>query len=254
MARQTKLKINGREMVIFSSGAGARIKSDTAYSDYCLERGDARSELDAFMTVCQLIQDAGGVNRVVELFGGVGWHSLAIQQVCDPEEHDAYDHSEDCVKSIAVSLPEVRVSQADSYAVDLPSKEADWIHADFNNLTLMKLLAAEKNKQFVQRIFNGASEWVTLTDSAIFGIKRFQRNLTAYGELLGAELEAWQDYYREIAHLFAEVYGFGLVDVVIWGGFMASMMTFRRAGPIDYEIRVHTGKAPLEVLEVVETE
>ena len=216
----SRVIVDGRTMTVYNSSSGrSKVGADAPHSHYCVGRSDVRTELTAVRDICRII---GSVESVLELFGGSGWHSSIIQRYCSPSRHEAWDVAEDCVASMRASLPEVFVRKTDSYQTELPT--SNWVHADFNAMTFARYLSQKPLNRLIRATSQVASEWMTLTDSALFGLARFPRNRASYAALEPEVAQRWQAYYRLWAHEFDD---WGLIGVWTWQS-AAAMMLFRR--------------------------
>lgn len=228
---RTAVKVDGIRMIVQDSmdGKNNRVTPDSPHSQYAIQRSDVHAELTAVRTIANVIRGTSGpLKSVVELFGGSGWHSALIDRVCRPMKHIAWDYAEDCVSSIKLSLPHVEAILTDSYRTPVPSSQ--WVHCDFNNLTFHRYQEQDLTKQLVRSAALAATEWLTITDSALFGLVRFVKNRESYAKLQPGVVE---DYWRYF-DLWAEEIGmagggkrFKLLSVWSWSS-MAAMMLFRR--------------------------
>lgn len=258
--RIRRVSLGDREMYVVSreasayegrSAAGTGMTADDPHSDYCLEHKDTSRATAAFRSVCARVE---GARSVLELFGGSGWHSAQIQDLVKPERHRALDIDAYCVESIRMSLPEVEARVADSYveAAGLPAGEWDWVHADFNRFSFMRYLAEGSRgralREAVDGIFRGAGRYVTITDSAIFGVHRFQRNRDAYTAKFGAEIDGVGAYCRAAARRYHETYGFAVRHVVTWGA-TAGIFLLERGEAGSFQIAEESERLPVRILE-----
>jgi hypothetical protein len=253
----TELTVDGTKMYVCDSSAEgnrAMIGQDAPHSHYAIRRHEIHAELAAFKRIVERVSRiksaSDRVESVVELFGGSGWHSMLIQKHCKPISHLALDIHEDCVASIKRSLPQVQSKVADSYAfIGKQDKLTwDWVHADFNQLTFKRYLAETRYKDAVDSIFKASREWVTLTDSAIFGLVRFQKNRESYAKAIGMAVDEWQDYFRAIAQKYKEKYDFGTVAVVTWHR-MSSMLLLKRGADVEFGIEEVRDKVPVRIIK-----
>lgn len=226
------IEVDGQTLKLYDSSDGhAKVGADSPHAHYAIARGDVHADASAFKFLASKV---GPIGSVIELFGGSGWHTSIIQRLNCPVAHHVFEIDGDCVRSIRESLPGVHVVQGDSYVDGLAQLKVaayDWVHADFNNLTFMRWADALKPVgKLVHGIFESATQWVTLTDSALFGLARFPQNRTAYANAFGIEKERGfkpRDYYEEVGKRIANAWGFRLQHVVTWHS-MAAMMLFRK--------------------------
>lgn len=173
----TKMLIDGHPMsLVNNSESKVKIGNDSPHSHYAASHADIRHVLSAAHDIFTMV---GQVDSVIELFGGSGWESSLIQRINKPKIHEAWDISQDCVDSIAMSLPNVTAKVMDSYTAEVPS--ADFVVCDFNQLTWSRYKREAKYKGCVDRAAAAAKKWLTLTDSGMYGISRFAQNRAAYG-------------------------------------------------------------------------
>jgi len=246
----TEIDLGGQRMYVCDSSSDeerALIGKDAPHSHYAIRRHEIHAELAAFQKVAEKV---GKVGRVVELFGGSGWHASIIQQLCKPRAHLALDIEKDCVMSIKRSLPDVNARVTDSYAFigEQPKRYWDWVHADFNQLTFNRFLTEKRYMDAVDAIFKASKKWVTITDSAIFGLSRFPKNRASYHKSIGMHPDHWPDYFRVVARKYKERYDFGTLMVVTWHR-MSSMFLLQRGAPQGaLEIEEVQDKVPVKVV------
>ncbi len=194
---QRKVLVCGRQMVMLTDDAKkATPGANAPHTSYALDRPEIARELAAFRALISL-PPLKGVCSVMEMFGGSGWHSAAIQDILKPKTHDVMDIAPSCVESIKLSLPEVSVSQGDSYAFardGFGGKDHDLIHADFNQYTPMRGVKEKLYKGVLEQIFEH-STYSIVTDSAVYGVSRFERNRESYGRFFGKRIDNVEDYF-----------------------------------------------------------
>lgn len=185
-------------------------------------------DLSAFRTLIKGIQ----ARTVLELYSGAGWHSAAIQDIVRPRKHIALDYSADCVKSVDLSLKDVDAIRADSYAVMRRAvakpRRVDWIHADFPQFSPCRAVSQPKYKGVLEGIFVSAQKYVTITDSAYFGVIRFPQNMAAYTRLFGAEVDKGNYLEQVSRHFFFKRFGWSIVRAVTWQSMCAGYVLMKR--------------------------
>jgi hypothetical protein len=240
--------LDGQPMVVCTNSEQKAMVSDNApHAHYCLNRADVLADASAFKEMCKHLQKSE-VNTVLELFGGCGWHSAIIQKTFNPKIHLTCDISADCVESIQRSLPGVRALECDSYFLLKRYRDMlrwDWVHSDFNQYT-HKRGEVEPYRSAIYNIFSCSKKYVTITDSAVFGLVRFPKNRASYSSAIGMDVNDWRDYYRAVAEIIFSRYGFGLRHVIVWHR-MASMMLFERGAQINYELMEQKTKLSLVI-------
>ncbi len=245
-----ELEICGRRMVVYATKDAGSPSKDGPHTSYCIGRVDVHRDLAAFRGLCKTIRKRGGVDRVMELFGGSGWHAASIQELLSPDVHFALDISKDCIRSMEESdLQGVNIVRADSYkfaATTLRKHKFDWVHADFNQFTLNRANES-KYKETLIGAFKSAERFVTITDSAIFGIVRFEKNRRSYAQSYGMDPDDWLDYYRVVSEHYRKHFDFGIVRVIHWSG-MASMYLLEKGWKA--ELRIKKQVKPAKVIEL----
>ena len=241
------IKVYGHDMVMFDSiGEVGKIKDNPPFTAYAAQH---LKELQGVRVVRVTAEAVGKVDSVLELCCGAGFSSCSIQEINRPARHVAVDISEDCVQSVARSLPKVSAVAADCYQYDMGDKSWDWVHSDFNHWTAMALL---KGKDTVlSNMFAGAKQYVSLTDSALFGVYRFRKNLEAYARAMGRDLIHWEQYYPALRDHILEKFGFTLVKVTAFDGYSVGQLLFKRGaagGNIDFT--VNKGSLDIELIKV----
>ena len=228
-------------MFVRSSGTKGSPSGDSPHALYCLKRADVHKDLAAFRRIAEDIAELGKVGvhgraarrrarTVLEMFGGSGWHSAVIADVVKPKKHRILENSLECLDSLRRSLPEADIVHADSFEAArgrFGKSSYDWIHADFNQFTLKRALDDPAYKGVLSGIFTQAELYVTITDSAVFGVKRFAGNREAYAKLLRVDIKDELDYFKAAAAYYSKLYDFGMQRVITWDG-MASMYLLRR--------------------------
>jgi len=246
----TEVRVGSKQMYVCDSSSDderAMIGKDAPHAHYAIRRQEIHAELAAFKKV---VEKVGKVESVIELFGGSGWHASMIQDACKPMSHLALDVNKDCIESITRSLPMVRAKQADSYAyiAKQAKKSWDWVHADFNQLTFNRYLTETRYSDAVSSIFRASREWVTLTDSAVFGLARFKKNRESYAESISMDVDDWYDYFRAVALHYKQKYDFGTVAVVIWHRMSSMFLLKKGAERGGFEIEEVKDKVPVKVI------
>lgn len=175
---KTRIDLGGIcEMVVIDSRDDptkpARIRDNAPHAHYALKRDDIKRELSAFRVVCDYMRPFD-LSSVLEPFGGSGWHSALIQNIIRPARHIAWDRDGDCVESISQSLPNVQTDVCNSMMklLEQSAKSIDWIHADYNLLTLELLAGDEKLRNSVHACFNVARKYLTLTETTPYSLDR----------------------------------------------------------------------------------
>lgn len=238
----TKVLFNGDEMVVVSSSEEtSQLKKDPPMS-MSIGRLDVMRTMDA---IGALARRVGRVESVFEAFGGIGWHSRYIQKECRPKTHVVIDLSKDCVRSIRLSKPlrDVRAVQADAFKYK-PGRTFEWVHLDFQGFTLARWDSGEgSSRALLDKYVETSSRFVTVTDSAPFGLCRFDQNRNAYVERFGMKMKGddWSDYWRVLGKAMWKEYRMGAQYVVWWAG---------QAGCVLFEKDV----APKRKIEVVHCE
>jgi len=249
----TEVKVGEKTMFVCDSSEKAeeaKIRNDDPHAHYAIRRAEIHVELAAFRKVAKRISD---VDSVLEMFGGSGWHSSIIQSLHSPTKHKALDVSGDCVASIRRSLPEVQSYKCDSYEriKSYGSGEFDWVHADFNQLTYNRYLKEARYKDAVDKVFDMSKKWVTITDSAIFGLCRFEANRNSYVKSLGMDAHHWEDYFCKVADVFKKKYGFGCQNVRAWHK-MSAMFLFKKGVENDFVVNHVSEKIPVKIVRIFE--
>lgn len=220
--------------------------ANSPHTSYALERLEIARELTAFRALIQ----GRKATSVMELFGGSGWHSAAIQDILAPKVHVVKDIAQSCVDSIKLSLPEVDVSQGDSYAFardGFGGANFDLIHADFNQFTPMRNFREKLYNGVLRQIFNH-SKWAIVTDSAVFGVARFAKNREAYSNYFGKPIKNVRDYYKAVDDWYGGHYQRRIQSVVIWSN-MSSAYILAPGAAKDFPISSDHSPAEIRILE-----
>lgn len=248
--RVHQLRVEGRLMSLVDSSEGrATPRQDAAHTAYAIQRADQRRELGAFRRLISGLT----AGSVLELFGGSGWHSAAIQELVKPETHVVFDLSRDCVASVQMSLPEVSAHRVDSFAYardKLASRPFDWVHADFNQFTLLRHLDGKQYTGVLDGIFASAQKLATITDSAVYGIARFQRNRNAYRRAFGVVVEDLPHYFSLASRFYYDHWGYSIRRVITWDA-MACTYVLAPGEPVDVTIIRQTKKAHVEYIQEI---
>lgn len=249
---QRKVLVCGREMVMLTDDAKkATPGANAPHTSYALDRPEIARELAAFRALISL-PPLKGVCSVMEMFGGSGWHSAAIQDILKPKTHDVMDIAPSCVESIKLSLPEVNVSQGDSYAFardGFGGKDHDLIHADFNQYTPMRGVKEKLYKGVLEQIFEH-STWSIVTDSAVYGVSRFDRNRDAYRRFFGKQIDNVEDYFHAANEWYFDHWGRVIKHVVVWSNMASAYLLAPGKRPDSgFEIKTQHNKADVRLLE-----
>lgn len=162
----------------------ARIRDNAPHSHYALDRDDIAVELQAFLALCKAIRSdiPAAAERVLELFGGSGWHTALIQRNCGPDYHEVWDVSQDCIDSIRAAAWPVTVSRGDSlkrialkhgHPLAVKSRYT-WVHADYNMMTMQMLRDDAELRASFRALFQVASDLVTFTETEMFASDKHQ--------------------------------------------------------------------------------
>lgn len=244
-----------------ADGDDVSLKDDPPFSASGYQRLDVSRTMTA---IGELAKRVGPVDSVYECFGGVGWHSRYIRQHCSPRIHFATDISKDCIDSIRASEPlrGMYSRVQDAWEMD-PKRKFDWVHVDAQSFTLSRLannssvFGGRKWGPLLQRAFEASKRYVSVTDSAPFGVIRFAKNRESYAKQFGMDQDNWLDYWRVLREYFKETYGVTAVYVVWWAG-QAGCVLFDKEADDDAPLEVvHCqSKANIKLIstEVVEDE
>lgn len=183
---------------------------------------DTRLVLTVVRKICKMIASSTGVHRarVLEMFGGLGWHSAVIQDELRPRSHLVFELKDDCCESIcrSFSIPRaVTVRQKDSHAYIRNCRRVfDWIHCDFSNFT-WKQADTKQYSGVLENVFRCSARYVTITDSAIYGF-RWPQNKRCYVDLIGMDPNADPilSYFESLNKVYQERYGFGFRRCFTW--------------------------------------
>lgn len=255
MAKRIEIEFDGDPMVIIDRGEAT-------------EKVHVGTDAYQFLNVCRtmaaiglLAERVGPVHSVLEPFGGVGWHSRYIRKICKPTNHFAIDLSIGCVESMIASpaLKGITATCADAWHLGFKEPTFDWVHVDCQEFTLMKFL---KNTSYVSKghgwrdlidsLVPATKRYISITDSTIFGISRFQQNRDAYAERCGMDPDNWEDYWRVFSEVMSKRYDMSLVYVVWWSKMAASCLFEIDRPPGEIEVVHSTVKADIKILEVKE--
>ncbi len=246
-----KVLVCGREMTMLTDAAPkASPGANAPHTSYALDRPEIARELAAFRGLIS----GRKAESVMEMFGGSGWHSAAIQDILAPRVHQVMDIAPSCVESIRLSFPEpgFSVSQGDSYAFardGFGGKDFDLIHADFNQYTPMRGVQDKLYKGVLKQIFDH-SIWSIVTDSAVYGVARFDRNRDAYAKFFSKKIDNVSDYYHAASDWYAEHYGRVIKQVVIWSNMSSMYILAPGRKSSGFEIKTQLIKADVKLMEV----
>lgn len=202
----------------------ARIRDNAPHPHYALDREDIRIELSAFRMICESI-GIKGQWTVLELFGGSGWHTALIQAILMPIEHLVIDISNDCAESISRAGNNAKVLIADSLNFVTSTREVwDWVHADYNLLTLEKMSENEALRNSALAVFKRARNLVTITTTEPWEIQ--ERHYHDGAPQHNASL-ALIKHFKEAQDWYRAFTGWTLEEVYCWGP--AAMMVFRQS-------------------------
>jgi len=236
--------------VVDRSTENAQLKNDPPFSATCWRRPDAMRGVTAFGLLARRV---GKINSVLEPFGGCGWHSMYIQRHCEPSRHLVGDISKDCTDSVKKSFgPGVDTFTGDFQEQKFKRFEFDWVHADAQSYTFDRVLKGMKKwTNLLKMVFRASSRYVSITDSAVYGIVRFQQNRDAYARSIGMDPKKWEDYFRATSERYQEMFGFGVRHVVTWSG-QACYMLMERGAETDFEIEKFQDRAKMKLIETEE--
>lgn len=228
----------------------ASLKTDPPFSSTCWRRPDAMRGVTACDLLASKVQSLGKVKSVLEIFGGCGWHSMYIQRHLKPERHVVCDISKDCVDSVKATFGDkVQAHLGDFRELQLKPKEYDWVHADAQSYTLRRAMGGDKRQLAVMNAaFPAAKRFVSITDSAVFGIVRFQKNRDSYAKLLDMDPKDWTDYFRVASRVYWEQFGFGTSYVVTWSGQACYMLMERGVKCEEPEVVLFKERAKMKLL------
>lgn len=209
-----------------------------ARHDHCYTLGSQEVPfgLGAFRRIAEHV---GKIDSACELFGGRGWQSSIIQDICRPRKHVVYTERPS-MASVRRSLPDIKVKPGDNIWRDsylFGARDYEWVHADFNQYTHLREQKNRTNRYYrsLQGMVRTSSRYLSLTDSTCFGLARFKHVREGYGRRNGMNPDDWSDYFRVTAEYYKEHFGFGMVAVVTWLR-VAAMVLLERDAPIQYEL------------------
>lgn len=254
--KKIDLTVGPHPAVLYTaSGAQSRFKDSQskAHSDFILQHPDNGTASSAsILQIDRILKSDHDPKSCLEVFGGCGWRTAKIHDTFDLDQHLVWDYDTLCVVSAKATTPAITGQVRDSYNTPLP--EVDWVDVDHNDWTLNKAMKRPPEKVLFTRVFKAAREWVTLTDSTLYGIRRFSKNLRCYEGHFGCDLAVWQDYYDELDAFTWDAFGFALERVTLMKGHRCALLTFRRGGERNGArgIVTCTDSAPVKVLKETE--
>jgi hypothetical protein len=247
---EQRVNVAGREMILVSDNEKAGTPGANApHTSYALQRVEQARELGAFR---ELIKDLKGVKSVCELFGGSGWHSAAIQDLIKPKRHVVKDIAPTCVESIQRSLPGVEVERRDSYQYareGFDKERFDLVHADFNQYTPLRGVHDKLYKDVIPAIFKAAKKYAIITDSAIFGVARFEKNRTAYTKFFGQPVVDVETYYMAVSDYHRTKHGRVITRVLIWDSLASMYLMEQDDKPRDFTITYQKTSPVIELIK-----
>jgi hypothetical protein len=186
----------------------------------------------AFETIRKL---DGVQSSALDLYGGTGRCGLLGKKVLEYPYYMAFDAASDCVKTVQETVPDSHVFQVDTHlAIDkIGDNKFDLVMVDMYAYTYNRYCGQYKFRHMLDRAFGISKKWVILTDSAIFGNSRFNKNLLCYKKLLGVEMVDWRDYYRLTGDVYERDYGFRLVRAIQWRHEASIMLMVNKKSGID---------------------
>lgn len=217
----------------------ARIRDNAPHSHYALDRPDIAVELTAFLALCKAIRNdiPTAAERVLELFGGSGWHTSLIQRNCGPDYHEVWDISQDCIDSIRAAAWPVTLSRCDSLArIRLKhghpmavKNRHTWVHADYNILTMKDMRTDEGLRESFKSLFQVASDLVTFTET----------------EMYNREAPLFVNHCETIEDAVGAATGWHHMSSVGWGP--GTMHAFTKVPVVNASIKFASYNEPLKV-------
>jgi len=239
--RYSKVNFDGRVMKVVQRSevgvASTKQKDHPPASDFVVDRLDVSKTMHAIGMVAEQV---GPCERVLEPYGGAGWHAHYVKKYCNPKNHHVYDISQDCVDSTILTWGnEVKAKVKDARKLNFKDGYFDWIHSDFQSWTLMRQASGKDDHiaDTVPNFFRMSKRFVSITDSGIFGVLRFPKNRVAYQREFGMDVDNWQDYFRIIDEYFQKTFGIKAVYAVWWAG-QAGSILFDKQASMDQKLVV----------------
>ena len=183
-----------------------------------------------------------GVQEVAEYCAGIGLNGFCIERLLKPASHIVHDINDECVRQLAISVPEAKASISDFFTSD--KHEADLSVLDFNSFTV---LSGSKNPAMMKGLeetFLKTRKYATITDGCT---RYFHTNRDNYARVLGEEtgsLKTFEDYVSAVSRWYGKHFGFSVLHVEYNSG--ASWMLLQRGVSSGNTIRVNktTAKYP----------
>lgn len=146
---------------------------------------------------------------VVELYGGAGFQTLALEELLQPKGHLVVERDEYCVQHLQEQFPDVQVVQGN--AEDYAHIKADYYALDSNGWTINTLVTnKEHNKDMWEKIFAHKPLAIQFWDSSK---SYFMANKELYGNQLGKKITSVPEYAKALSEYFLSNYGYSAAYV-----------------------------------------
>lgn len=161
------------------------------------------------------IKSKSGIDRVVELFGGIGRSTVIIQNELEPCEHVVYDISDVMVEHLSQLFgwrQAIHVGKLDSLQalVDGMKLDADFVSFDINHFTIRSLYKEQTITDALRQVFASTPSFVELTDLAL---PYLHLNKKLYSQLSGCGVDDFSDYIYALSQIIESRWGYGITFV-----------------------------------------
>lgn len=152
----------------------------------------------------------GEIQTAMEYFGGMGAHSLMVEEMFTPSHHWVNDFSAEAVAHLRANLPSsIDVNEGDAYK-KATFRQSDLVVFDCGDLTIWKIRENELPRIALDRIFEARPKAVMITDiAAPYLHLQVQRYETILGE---GTCKTYEGYLNALLDHFEREYGYVLLE------------------------------------------
>lgn len=156
------------------------------------------------------------------------------------------DFNKSCVDILNKNFSTEYVSEHDMYF--FPFKPTDFIFADFNNLTIKRMV--REYKPVIDKIFSNAQKYVLLNDCSVFYLKYGKSSYETYSKIMNQPVaSSKEEFYNRVRNWMNINYSTWFLTRVESFKDTSFLLFEKENKPLYFNINLNNGKLPEVIIE-----